>query len=66
MDGSAFCHARGGELGREGTRIILLTAAGGRDVHTIREFCDADALIREPFDIDDLLDTVARMLPHHA
>ena len=66
MDGAAFCRALAGEVGRQDTRIVLLTAAGERDVHAIRELCAADALIRKPFDVDDLLDTVARMLPRSA
>jgi DNA-binding response OmpR family regulator len=63
MNGAAFCGAFAGELGRDGTSIVLLTAAADRDLAFIRELCAAEALVRKPFDVDDLLATVAALHP---
>jgi CheY-like chemotaxis protein len=57
LGGEAFCHAyreRGGSA-----PVVLITAASQEAI----EACGAVGYIPKPFDIDDVLDLIARYLP---
>ena len=61
LDGPGFCQAYRGSGGA--APIILITAASPRAVATNIAACGAAGYIPKPFDINAVLDTIARHLP---
>ena len=61
LSGTDFCHLYREQDGT--TPVILLTADNPHDVTTAIEACGAVTYIPKPFDLDELLGTVARYLP---
>lgn len=60
LDGAAFCWAyfEGG-----GSAPVVLISAGNSDViATTIEACGAAAFVTKPFDVDEVLDMIARLL----
>jgi DNA-binding response OmpR family regulator len=59
MDGQAFC----AHMGPESRAIPVLVLSGANDVHRVAAEIGAAGAIRKPFDLDDLLGTVRRLIP---
>jgi len=61
LDGERFCHAYRDQGGS--APVILITAAGREAAEAAVEACGAAHYLPKPFDIDDVLATIARHLP---
>jgi CheY-like chemotaxis protein len=61
MDGAAFCRAYRERGGR--APVVLITAASEGAVADAVEACGADGSIAKPFEIDEVLSTIERLLP---
>lgn len=58
VDGKAFCDGFDQDHGRDGTVVILMTAA--QDARTMSAQLHADAVLTKPFDINELFTVVER------
>ena len=61
MGGAAFLRARCQQRLRPETPVLILTAHRGLDPDAIR--CNTAGVLSKPFELDDLLDTVAGLIP---
>lgn len=57
MDGRALCREIRADPVLSGTKVVFVTA-----VRVDPAECGADGLIRKPFDVDEVVDTVERLL----
>lgn len=57
MDGRTLCHEIRADPALSATRVVFVTAARVNPAE-----CGADGLIRKPFDVDEVVGTVERLL----
>ena len=60
LDGQAFCEAYREGGGR--APVLLMTAANIEDTVAATATCNAAGYIRKPFDLEDVLDTIERLV----